>query len=764
MNKAITDGLVLMPPAFENGLAVWSSGDGTPGSDTYDGSGNGVFVPADQDFGGCLEILKNDTTTKLRYMGETPLLPGCYLQIRARIKAMSGNLPSVRVAGWAGGSGGAPVTGLTSTGTSVALTSYGDIVEVSAIVGTGPRTGVDMVWTTEALYGHFGIDLTGANGGVVRVDDIEITDVTNVFQRDMMASVDVRDFGAVGDGVTDDVAAFEAADAAAAGREIIVPAGTYYLGSNVTIDNRIRFEGSVVMPDAARLVFLKNYDLPTYIDAFGNDEPLAFRKAFQALLNFTGHESLDLGGRRIQLTGPIDMQAAEGSKTSFATRRVIRNGQFEALTSTDWDTVTVTSQASYSTSDALRLTGVVNVANVQVGSLVEGTGVGREIYVTDVDFGQQTVDLSQPLYDAEGTQTFTFKRFQYMLDFSGFSSLSQFVLDDIDFQCQGKASGIMLAKQGVTFHLRDCFVTKPMDRGLTSPGRGCQGLLIDRCQFISNEQSLPVASRTTIAFNANANDVKIRDNRVAMFKHFCILGGSGNLVTGNHWFHGDNEVDGVRMGGIVFATPNPKSILTGNYIDNNFIEWTNEYDETPALGVQFSFGGMTITGNCFTANDVASWFNWIVIKPYGPDHFIHGLSVTGNVFRTINGFIDRVEHVDTTFANLDRNRMRNVVFSGNTFHGVNEEVQNPASLDVTQSALDRIWIAETQPHLPFGGWARNVESVVADDKIADAANNSVYDHPWVDTAYGPDKTQVRFVFESDCTGTLRYIVRMDNPM
>jgi len=31
MNKAITDGLVLMPPAFEAGLDVYSSGDGTPG-------------------------------------------------------------------------------------------------------------------------------------------------------------------------------------------------------------------------------------------------------------------------------------------------------------------------------------------------------------------------------------------------------------------------------------------------------------------------------------------------------------------------------------------------------------------------------------------------------------------------------------------------------------------------------------------------------------------------------------------------------------
>ncbi|WP_348773503.1 hypothetical protein [Litoreibacter halocynthiae] len=59
MNKAITDGLVLTPPPFANGLDVWSRGDGTPGTATYDGYATAAFVPADQDFGGCLEVLKN---------------------------------------------------------------------------------------------------------------------------------------------------------------------------------------------------------------------------------------------------------------------------------------------------------------------------------------------------------------------------------------------------------------------------------------------------------------------------------------------------------------------------------------------------------------------------------------------------------------------------------------------------------------------------------------------------------------------------------
>jgi hypothetical protein len=73
------------------------------------------------------------------------------------------------------------VSGLAEFGPATTLTTYGKIVEISAIVGVGARGGVDMVWGSEPVYGHFGIDLTGPNGGIIRVDDLQIEDVTSVF-------------------------------------------------------------------------------------------------------------------------------------------------------------------------------------------------------------------------------------------------------------------------------------------------------------------------------------------------------------------------------------------------------------------------------------------------------------------------------------------------------------------------------------------------------------------------------------------------------
>ncbi|MCB1342001.1 MAG: right-handed parallel beta-helix repeat-containing protein [Pseudooceanicola sp.] len=761
MNKAITDGLVLMPPAFAGGLDVWSSGNGTPGSDTYDGAINAALVPADADFAGCLELLKTDSVQKLRYTGETPLLPGCYLQIRARIKAISGNLPSARIAGWAGGAGGVHVGGVVETGPSVTLTTYGQVVEVSAIVGTGTRGGVDMAWGPGALYGHFGLDLTGATGGIVRIDDIAIEDVTAFFLRDMLSLVDVRDYGAVGDGSTDDSAAFIAADAAADGRRVLVPGGVYHLADSVTFDNPVTFEGTVTMPDDKMLLLTKTFDLPAYIAAFGSEE-LAFRKAFQALLNNADHDSLDMGGRKVAVSGPIDMAAAVPNKTSYATRRVIRNGQVEASTSAAWDTDTVTSQATYAPSNAEKLTDVVNVANIPVGALVEGNGVGREVYVRAKNVSTQQVTLSAPLYGATGTQTYTFRNFKYLLDFGGFSSLSKFELAEMEIQCNGHCSGVRLAPAGIVFTLRDLYISRPKDRGVTSIGEGCQGMLVDQCQFLSDEDNDDVADRVSIAINANANDVKLRNNRATKFLHFAILGGANSVILGNHFFQGDSVPAGVRSAGIAIIGGFCSSTIAGNYIDNCSVEWTNERDANPDFVSGFSFGAMSIADNIFLSGDVAPWFSYIVVKPYGTGHFLNGVSVRGNKFRSTLGSIDRAERVDTTFADLDHSRHKAVTFEGNSYHQVSAQVSNPMRVRHTENTAGQTWVVDLGGQLPFGGQARGIDGLVALGPIRTGGNANRFAMPHVLLQQGgAAKDKLHLVWEEAVKGEVVLLARID---
>ncbi|MCF6305099.1 MAG: glycoside hydrolase family 55 protein, partial [Rhodobacteraceae bacterium] len=486
MNKAITDGLDFMPPAFIDGLDDWSSENGTPGSATYAGAANASLVASDPDFGPCLELQKTDTTQKLRYMGEVPILPGCYLQVTVRFKVLSGLFPSLRIAAWAGDAGGLHVTGLDETGPEFLPDTYGRIYTISAIIGSGERTGVDMIWGTAPVYGHIGLDMLGDNGSVVRIESVEIRDKTSIFHRDLMGWVDVRDYGAIGDGITDDTVAFELADAAADGREIVVPEGTYFIGSTITINAPIRFEGTLVMPASERLQITSNYDYKTYEAAFGN-ETEALKRALAALFNFTDHESLDLGGRRIQLSAPLDVHAAVGNQNSYANRRVIRNGQIGANGSAAWDNDVVIGTADYSTGSAMTLSNVANITNIQTGSLVEGTGVGREVYMHSKDDGAGTITLSQPLVNPAASQTYTFTRFKYLLDFSGFTKLSRFQIEDIELACLGNASGILLPQSGIAWHIRDCWFLRPKNRGITSHGTGCFSMSINNCEWLSIE-------------------------------------------------------------------------------------------------------------------------------------------------------------------------------------------------------------------------------------------------------------------------------------
>ncbi|MHA6347480.1 glycosyl hydrolase family 28-related protein [Roseivivax sp. CAU 1761] len=757
MNKAITDGLVFMPTPFADGLDRWSRQNGVPGSDTYQSDANAAFVPADQDFGGALEVLKTEGTQKLRYMGETPILPGTYLRITARVKAISGNLPAVRIAGHPVNASGGHVAGLAEVGAGVPLTAYGSVVEVSAIVGTGSRGGVDMVWGTAPAAGHFGIDLTGPTGGVVRIDDIVIEDVTEVFLRDMLAMVDVRDFGAVGDGSSDDSGAFEAADAAAGGRTVLVSAGTYRLESSVTFDSHVRFEGTVTMPDAAILSLTKDFHLPAYIDAFG-DEELALKKALQSLFNNSDHESLDMAGRRVNVTAPIDVHAAVANRESFAQRRVLKNGQLRALTSAAWDNTVVSSRGTYSAAAPTRLDDVDNAAAIPVGALVTGAGVGREVYVRAVNPGARTVTLSQPLYDAEGSQTFTFIRYRFMLDFSGFERLDVFQIEDVEFQCAEIANGVMLAPEGLVMQIRRCAFNRPHRRAITSPGNGCQGMIVESCNFTSHEADVLAQNRLTVALNTNGQDVKLKNCRASYSRHFLVASGAQSLVSGNHFFQGDSAPTGLRTAGIVIARRACNSTIDNNYIDNCFIEWTNEREPEPDYTGGFGFAGLSVTSNICLASQVATTFSFLVVRPYGSNHRLNGVTVAGNTFRVV-GRIERVERVDTSFAPLNLDASNRVTFEGNTFNNIVSA--NPLVLQHAQASHADTWVVATGGRLAFDGRALEVDALALRSRLRNSANGSEWAMPYAVTRQGPGLNDVHVIFPVPVRGDLSLTVRMD---
>jgi hypothetical protein len=248
------------------------------------------------------------------------------------------------------------------------------------------------------------------------------------------------------------------------------------------------------------------------------------------------------------------------------------------------------------------------------------------------------------------------------------------------------------------------------------------------------------------------------------FAHFMVADGGGHIISGNHWFQGDGSGEGLRYAGLVLTQPNVQTTINGNYIDNASIEWTNEHSAVPNYtGSEFSFGGLTITGNTCLCSNTAAWFTWLTVKPYGTGHFIHGLTVTSNVFKALYGNIDRIERVDTSIADLNYNNMRNLQFEGNTFNGINSYVANPLMLQHNQTSAATSWTLPVIDGLPFKGWAKSVQSVIAETAITNAAGTRVEASPWVQTEIGTTKRQIRLNWPSGVKGRVSIYARMDRP-
>ena len=108
---------------------------------------------------------------------------------------------------------------------------------------SGLHVGAEVKFTTTQQQGAGAVDAsqvsyTPAGTGAV---------TTNV-QAKLRQTISVADFGAIGNGTTNDTAAFQAAATAAAGADIQVPAGTYAISGNTNVVGNFVCSGDVDIP------------------------------------------------------------------------------------------------------------------------------------------------------------------------------------------------------------------------------------------------------------------------------------------------------------------------------------------------------------------------------------------------------------------------------------------------------------------------------------------------------------------------------------
>ena len=111
---------------------------------------------------------------------------------------------------------------------------------------SAPPVGSDIVVTTSSI---FSTDLSEST--VVAAGSTEARKLTDRFAD----TVNVIDFGAVGDGVTDDTVAVQAAIDAVDDGQLFFPAGTYLLNSDIVFDNKNAASQSRLYVEATGAVF-----------------------------------------------------------------------------------------------------------------------------------------------------------------------------------------------------------------------------------------------------------------------------------------------------------------------------------------------------------------------------------------------------------------------------------------------------------------------------------------------------------------------------
>ncbi len=462
----------------------------------------------------------------------------------------------------------------------------------------------------------------------------------------------------------------------------------------------------------------------------------SLRRGLQALFQRAGPGTLDLGGCEIVLQAPIDMPL--GLRVPTAHRRVIRNGRILCRAGSDWAPVTQLSDASYTPSNPKVLSNVTGIASIPVGALVEGTGVGREVYVTARRLDAAELILSQPLWGAAANQSYSFTRFRHALDLSGVGGPCDLGFADLVLECNGIASGLSLPCGATSIYLDRCDFDAIADRGVTSFGSACQS-------FRMTGGRVRGTGLDMVAVTVSSDAATIRGVQA---EAPMVLHGQSHMVEGCD-----------LAGGVVLTAAMSSALLTGNRFKGAGVEVTDECSGADVA----SLGGLSVTGNHFSATDPAPGFRWIMLRPHRADRPLSRLSVTGNTFIATGTNARRVEGIDTRHADPDHVRTRSVTFQGNVIEGVDQPAMNPVTLEFEQATSATTWTLNVGDHLPFGGHARTVTGVVPNGPIRSGDEMPEHAMPIVRGNAGSRHRYVRLVWPVPCHGKVFVTTRIDRP-
>ena len=387
--------------------------------------------------------------------------------------------------------------------------------------------------------------------------------------------INVKDFGAIGDGVTDDTAAIQAALNASNNVEpVLIPKGNYVLTSTLTAFCPVIFNGVISVSSLSSVSFkLKS-------------QPIVFndyRKIYMGT-EWTNPNSL-LAGIALQravdeLAESLRYHTLEGEGASIALGHSINVDSFPA-----------------------------------VGLFGRFKTIQNLTVVLSAGFG-----IRNPT-----TQAVTTSAQAYAFDINAPTTPSTFGFSFNNVTIYGQKNG-----NGIYYGIQDnnqessivnCNFTNFYNKGIKS----IHPLKISKCRLTGGEFNLRDADRITTGIELYAGDSEIIDTTVSYCKTGIYAEGSSLTLMDVHCFNGstDNESPVLWVN-----NANADMRATGCYFDNGPI-WIY-----PLSSVSDTFGRCTFDSSVFTwGSTSAGNRSWVVAKPVQSDAKLRGIITTGCQFR-----------------------------------------------------------------------------------------------------------------------------------
>lgn len=391
--------------------------------------------------------------------------------------------------------------------------------------------------------------------------------------------VNVKDFGAIGDGIANDTAAIQAAltYAAANNKVVLIPGGIFSINAVIQANVRVIFEGVLKCGYDSNVAGIHLRAQPFKITDYfmqycngvyasvnaqggsGGDLNMG-RAALQAAVNDwlrnKTYFTLDLEGRRVVLNNTINIDAdlVQSIPGDFEQRRFFSNGKLTAHSS---------------------MAGL----NKAMLELISTSGTFRSEYI-------------------------------------GFSNIA--------LEGAGHASGLRCLNQFYGINFNNCYSRNPENFALyfqAPVGQSGADVQISNCHFVGN-----AASRTMLGIVYNGNDMHMSNTVVAYHEiNLSSTGGNQSIVSNCHFYGTPDNGASRRMPNIKLSDARWTTI-NGCYIDGGPIQMYN---------TSATIGYITVVG-CFFVVDRPAGYNFVEIETTNPACVAQKIQISLNKFYQIN--------------------------------------------------------------------------------------------------------------------------------